>query len=977
MSKHLINVDENSKKINKNKTFTKFSLKGISCIKFHFSNGEDLSIDKNHILSLNPNLLNNSNFSIKNLNDNSFQINLPNSMKKEEFSLYLSIIGEGETKSLKSENIFSIDDDKDKKANKILNLLQISDYFNNEDFNIKFINEIILRHKYDNIIIELLDYSYKKLSLNSQKEQINSAYFDLFYQSLENISKNEKIVLENLDKIKYLDKKIIDEIIEKTFKNLIYGTTLLIDKNDDIKNFKEEFEPNSNELAINNNLLISPIEKNCNEAHILKEKQFKELIYFLMEIKNKKNFFDLLTSEYAFLLSKESINELKNLPYPSLQVNIHFSEYSYYSQEFPLEIILNHKNIIIVVSYKKLDQSFNVCLKLSNHNKQKTCNSILEIDNIAEEKFIEDNSCFKIFTFLTHVIITKGPERIKIVTQNNLLSLSNNKTLYSILKISNFDNELRNFLVREPEKEYFSVIVHVKLCYVYSALASFLLKEFPDYSKDLSVCKISKQLLILILENKYLRLKDKDIIETILLWLQDEINIKEDISKILELIKWEEIEDSLVFELIIKYSHIIVGNNILEKKILDSFEKKYKNPLITGNILKSLFIAGQKIEYNRIFSQMKKSEKYKRSHKYFSSESKFKIFLGTENSSLSKESNSLDDGIQTLLMNNSINNQKIKSINKKDNDNYNNNYNNKNLTINEKKDNIINNKVKNNISTKIHSDSNINNNKENSIINNNTKNNLSLKNNKSNNKFKKNDLIKNTNKNKRKTKDIFYKNNALFLNKNLSFFNIKQQKNQVKSNLNKNLKNNNIKKLSFSYIKSTQNGNSINNKNNISNVSININNISNINISNNNYSNYKTQNNDFYIKDYNHKTNSNSFSLTFFSGKTQEKYGQQKNSYKKYEKNFSNLHFKLFSSGNSDININNKKVKKINDIKRNSNQKSQKSKKQFNSLLSTILNYDKLMNKSKHTNKPNKNCISIKKMVLYKNQKRNAKEKSK
>ena len=169
----------------------------------------------------------------------------------------------------------------------------------------------------------------------------------------------------------------------------------------------------------------------------------------------------------------------------------------------------------------------------------------------------------------------------------------------------------------------------------------------------------------------------------------------------------------------------------------------------------------------------------------------------------------------------------------------------------------------------------------------------------------------------------------------------------------------------------------MNNKNNISNVSININNISNINISNNNYSNYKTQNNDFYIKDYSHKPNANSFSLTFFSGKSQEKFGQHKNSYNKYEKNLSNLHFKLFSTGNSDININNKKVKKINDIKRNSNQKSQKNKKQFNSLLSTILNYDKLMNKSKHTYKPNKNCISIKKMVLCKNPKRNAKEKSK
>ena len=64
-------------------------------------------------------------------------------------------------------------------------------------------------------------------------------------------------------------------------------------------------------------------------------------------------------------------------------------------------------------------------------------------------------------------------------------------------------------------------------------------------------------------------------IETILLWFQDENNIKEDISSILEVLKWEDIDDNLIFELILKYSHIIVGNNILEKKIIDAFEKKY------------------------------------------------------------------------------------------------------------------------------------------------------------------------------------------------------------------------------------------------------------------------------------------------------------------------------------------------------------------------------------------------------------------
>ena len=55
----------------------------------------------------------------------------------------------------------------------------------------------------------------------------------------------------------------------------MYGTTLLIDKNEDIKNFKKKLEPNSNEITSNNHLLISPIENNCNEYHILNDIQFK------------------------------------------------------------------------------------------------------------------------------------------------------------------------------------------------------------------------------------------------------------------------------------------------------------------------------------------------------------------------------------------------------------------------------------------------------------------------------------------------------------------------------------------------------------------------------------------------------------------------------------------------------------------------------------------------------------------------------
>ena len=649
MKKEIINVDSNKKNNNNKTSFSRSLSYSKPTIKFIFESGDELLIDKNIFLSINPKLSNNKNFKIKYSNNNSIQIQIPKNIQKEDISLFYELI-----KYFKNENKNIIKKEEVIEVKKIMNIFNISDLFLAEEFNMKFIRDILLKINYLEISLDIVNYSHKKLCIYSEKnEEINNVYFDLFYQSLEIISKNEPIVFNNLDKIKILDKKIIDEIIEKTFKNLIYGNTILVEEDEEIDAIKEEYE------NIENNL------------HIIKTDQLNKLIQFLMEInKSKNNFFDLITSEYAFLLSKNSILELKNLPHPSLQVDIHFSDYSFYCQEFPLDIILNRKKIILIVSYKTEDQSFNINIKLLNNRAmtQKNINSILEIDKISEEKYIEDNSCFKIFTFLTHVQITKGPEKITIATQNNLLSLSDSKTVYNILKISNFDNELRNFLIREPDKEYFSVIVQIKLCYKYSTLASYLLRQFNLYYNDKNISKISKQLLMLILENKFLKInKNNEMVTSILLWLEDEINIKEDISCIFDIIQWDMVDECLIFELIIKYAHVIVGNKKLEKMFINIFEKKYNNSSTVANILKGLFNAGVKIEYNKLFIQMKKSQKNNKIYKYFNSEYKFKHnhFFEYDNendeSSNSKDSFPINDVQDILNESNKKENTKIKN----------------------------------------------------------------------------------------------------------------------------------------------------------------------------------------------------------------------------------------------------------------------------------------------------------------------------
>ena len=895
MKKEIINVDSNKKNNNNKTSFSRSLSYSKPTIKFIFESGDELLIDKNIFLSINPKLSNNKNFKIKYSNNNSIQIQIPKNIKKEDISLFYELI-----KYFKNENKNIIKEEEVIEVKKIMNIFNISDLFLAEAFNMKFIRDILLKINYLEISLDIVNYSHKKLCIYSEKnEEINNVYFDLFYQSLEIISKNEQIVFNNLDKIKILDKKIIDEIIEKTFKNLIYGNTILVEEDEEIDAIKEEYE------NIENNL------------HIIKTDQLNKLIQFLMEInKSKNNFFDLITSEYAFLLSKNSILELKNLPHPSLQVDIHFSDYSFYCQEFPLDIILNRKKIILIVSYKTEDQSFNINIKLLNNRAmtQKNINSILEIDKISEEKYIEDNSCFKIFTFLTHVQITKGPEKITIATQNNLLSLSDSKTVYNILKISNFDNELRNFLIREPDKEYFSVIVQIKLCYKYSTLASYLLRQFNLYYNDKNISKISKQLLMLILENKFLKInKNNEMVTSILLWLEDEINIKEDISCIFDIIQWDMVDECLIFELIIKYAHVIVGNKKLEKMFINIFEKKYNNSSTVANILKGLFNAGVKIEYNKLFIQMKKSQKNNKIYKYFNSEYKFKHnhFFEYDNendeSSNSKDSFPINDVQDILNESNKKENTKIKNytFNNSIND-FNEEKINKNIEAKKsnKKDN------QNLIDIKKENKDEINSKK---IINKIYKESETI--------MKKYNKINNENKN------IFLnKINPKQFSKNKSSINIKPERNIRTINSKKNDKKESYNKVGHSYIKSMK---KVLKDKSYNKVSININNINNINISNSNFDNYNKHNN---IKEnkYNNRINTNSFSLTFCSSKDNKKIKNKDN----YLKNSS---FKLFSTSNND------KSNLFNIINKTNNNEST-----LDNLLTSILKYDKNFNKSKH-----------------------------
>ena len=168
----------------------------------------------------------------------------------------------------------------------------------------------------------------------------------------------------------------------------------------------------------------------------------------------------------------------------------------------------------------------NVCFKLENNNK----NSY-------------NNQGFNIITLLSNVIIDELN-----IKQINTKSITNNKSMISIFKMNNFSKNLKK------KFDYLTIKIFLKPCYVHSILCSYLINNFNNLYYDPKITKISKQFLILILRNKNLNylVSGDNIATAILNWLDDDINIREDISDIIESVNWEKVSFVFILEFVIK-----------------------------------------------------------------------------------------------------------------------------------------------------------------------------------------------------------------------------------------------------------------------------------------------------------------------------------------------------------------------------------------------------------------------------------------
>jgi hypothetical protein len=116
---------------------------------------------------------------------------------------------------------------------------------------------------------------------------------------------------ENLDKLRNLNKKIIEELIEKSFSFLILNNTLM-NMNDDEPSYlgQEEVETYSklNHLKSERKDSKDSLHSyELNSVPVIKVniKDFEKLISYLSKVRNSKNIYELLINEYLIISSEK------------------------------------------------------------------------------------------------------------------------------------------------------------------------------------------------------------------------------------------------------------------------------------------------------------------------------------------------------------------------------------------------------------------------------------------------------------------------------------------------------------------------------------------------------------------------------------------------------------------------------------------------------------------------------------------------
>ena len=535
-------------------------------INFTFANGQSASYDIILLMDISPLLY--TKLQLMNSNENTINIDLPDYISFQNLNDFICLV----------KNNCMMIDESNSRTQELINVLKTSEYFQNEIYSSKIINDLVLQVLSVDNVFEYFDFCYWKIkALMDKKGTVETFWMNFLFKCFDMIE-------NNFFDSEYIQKKVMkynEKIIEEIITRLIH------------KIMMKEIEVNDDKISL--------------------------IIKLVMMVRKQNSFFvavvneNLLKQSDLFSDKRENSNSLNQVK-PTVKVEIGKYELYYYYKEIKVELVDKEIfDLIFVLYYDNKKDEFDISVKIDNKNKT----IVFPIISFScELNFISNNSPFihkkKSQIFLQNCENFKNPlnhlEIIQNLSKKIQLSKPRDQNSKAFSFLSSLPHRARlthngflhstneNDITSAMKTESISLSISLKLNYIQTVLMSEIVRKFPNIYDDKYIFRIDISMLNSIITNKALKNTNEDeIIIALLNWIDNEINCLININDILQIIKWENVSYELLIEFILKYPTI---NEEIRNSILNIAEKNNDNEAKKRYFINSLI--SKLILYNQI-----------------------------------------------------------------------------------------------------------------------------------------------------------------------------------------------------------------------------------------------------------------------------------------------------------------------------------------------------------------------------------------
>ena len=535
-------------------------------INFTFANGQSASYDIILLMDISPLLY--TKLQLMNSNENIINIDLPDYISFQNLNDFICLV----------KNNCMMIDESNSRTQELINVLKTSEYFQNEIYSSKIINDLVLQVLSVDNVFEYFDFCYWKIkALMDKKGTVETFWMNFLFKCFDMIE-------NNFFDSEYIQKKVLkynEKIIEEIITRLIH------------KIMMKEIEVNDDKISL--------------------------IIKLVMMVRKQNSFFvavvneNLLKQSDLFSDKRENSNSLNQVK-PTVKVEIGKYELYYYYKEIKVELVDKEIfDLIFVLYYDNKKDEFDISVKIDNKNKT----IVFPIISFScELNFISNNSPFihkkKSQIFLQNCENYKNPlnhlEIIQNLSKKIQLSKPRDQNSKAFSFLSSLPHRARlthngflhstneNDISSAMKTESISLSISLKLNYIQTVLMSEIVRKFPNIYDDKYIFRIDISMLNSIITNKALKNTNEDeIIIALINWIDNEINCLININDILQIIKWENVSYELLIEFIIKYPSI---NEEIKNSILNIAEKNNDNEAKKRYFVNSLI--SKFILYNQI-----------------------------------------------------------------------------------------------------------------------------------------------------------------------------------------------------------------------------------------------------------------------------------------------------------------------------------------------------------------------------------------